>query len=60
MAPDIDLGALTRCVVRESWPNEPRDSTPWLAQNFKAREEGRGQNGMSWSRLVPQDLVVAL
>src|SRR2546422_7497935 len=39
MAEQASLGALKRLDVRDIWPNEAKDFTPWLAQNLSARSE---------------------
>ena len=42
MPKDIDLGVLRKRDMREIWPNEAKDFTPWLAQNLAALGEGAG------------------
>lgn len=37
-----ELGTLTDADLREAWPNEPRDFTPWLADNLDRLSEAIG------------------
>jgi hypothetical protein len=44
MAEQPSLGALKRLDVRNVWPNEAKDFTPWLAQNLSALAEVVGMD----------------
>jgi hypothetical protein len=44
MPEQANLGALKRLDVRNIWPNEAKDFTPWLAQNLSARGEVLGMD----------------
>ncbi|MEW2354561.1 hypothetical protein [Spirillospora sp. NPDC029432] len=37
-----DLGRLEPIALREVWPSEPADFTPWLAQNLDALGQAVG------------------
>ena len=39
-----ELGKIERVDLREAWPNEARDFTPWLAENIA--ELGEALSGM--------------
>ena len=45
MPKDVDLGVLKSRDVREIWPNEARDFTPWLAQNLATTVTVAGHAG---------------
>ena len=37
-----EFGTLTDADLRKAWPNEPRDFTPWLADNLDRLSEAIG------------------
>ena len=38
----VDLGAIEKVDLREVWPNEASDFTPWLAENLDKLGEALG------------------
>ena len=38
----VNLGAIERVGLREAWPNEAQDFTPWLAENLDKLGEALG------------------
>jgi len=40
----IDIGTLDRIAVREVWPQEAGDFTPWLAENVELMSEAMGMD----------------
>ena len=38
----VDLGAIERVDLREVWPHEAQDFTPWLADNLDKLGEALG------------------
>ena len=41
---DIDIGTLDRVAVRDVWPKEAGDFTPWLAKNVELMSEAMGMD----------------
>ena len=41
---DIDIGTLDRVAVRDVWPKEAGDFTPWLAKNVELISEAMGMD----------------
>jgi hypothetical protein len=37
--PDLPLGRIARIEVREAWPHEAHDFTPWLAEEAVGQED---------------------
>ena len=45
----VDLGEIQRVDLREVWPNEAQDFTPWLAENLGQLGAALGLDLELWS-----------